>query len=138
MTRNEKIDLAKGRIQVAFDRLKEAEDSLTASNYRGSLHSAYYAAYTAIRVLLNLEYDEQRKHQGNIGEFRRLYIKTKLLDENLSTIIGALSRFRDMGDYDLDYIPKQEDATSLVENAHVFIAEIYGYLCDKHFKNNQE
>jgi len=138
MTRKEGIDLAKGRIQVAFDRLKEAEDSLKASNLRGSQHSAYYAAYTAIRVLLNLEHEEQRKHQGNIGEFRRLYIKTKILDEKLSTYIGILSRYRDIGDYDLDYIPKWEDTANLVENAREFVVEINGYLYDNYFKSDRE
>jgi uncharacterized protein (UPF0332 family) len=134
MTRKEDIDLAKGRTQVAFDRLKAAEDSLEKSNLRDALHSAYYAAYTAIRVLLNLEYEEQSKHGGNIGEFRRLYIKTQVLDASLSSYIGDLYHYRDMGDYDLDFVPKQEVVISLVANARLFVEAVDYYLKEKFFK----
>jgi uncharacterized protein (UPF0332 family) len=122
------IDLAKGRIQVAYDRLKAAEDNLLNLHLRDSLHSAYYAAYTAIRVLLNLEHEEQRKHSGNIGEFRRLYIKTKKLDLALSSYIGDLYRYRDIGDYDLDYIPEHDLVADMVKNARKFIEAVDEYL----------
>jgi len=75
---------------VAFDRLEAAESSLSTKHLRDTLHSAYYSAYTAIRVLLNLEYEEQKKQGGNIGEFRRLYIKTGKLDTKFSSYIGEL------------------------------------------------
>ena len=137
MTRQEDIALAKGRIKVAFDRLKAAEDNFSLSNLRDSLHSAYYAAYTAIRVLLNLEYEEQSKHSGNIGEFRRLYIKTKVFDVKLSAYIGELYRYRDVGDYDLDFIPERENVAVLVENAREFIMIIDGYLEENYFKGQK-
>ena len=132
MTRQYDIDLAKGRIQVAFHRQKAAEDNLQMANYRDALHAGYYAAYTAIRVLLNLEYDEQKNHGGNIGNFRRYYIKTQLLDLKLSGYIGELYKFRDIGDYDLDFIPDVEMVASLVTQAREFIEAIQQYLNEKY------
>jgi len=49
--------------------LSSAVASMNAGCLRDSLHSAYYAAYTAIRALLNLHGVEQRKHTGNISKF---------------------------------------------------------------------
>jgi len=36
----------------------------------------------------------------------------------------TLAPSRDIGDYDLDYVPKREDAANLVENAREFVVEI--------------
>jgi uncharacterized protein (UPF0332 family) len=132
------IDLAKGRIQVAYDRLQAAEDNLAKSHLRDSLHSAYYAAYTAIRVLLNLEHEEQRKHSGNIGEFRRLYIKTGILEQELSSFIGDLYRYRDIGDYDLDFIPEREIVVEMVDSARKFIEAVNNYLNANYFCKKKE
>ena len=132
MMRQYDIDLAKGRIQVAFHRQKAAEDNLKMGNFRDALHSAYYAAYTAIRVLLNLEYEEQKNHGGNIGNFRRYYIKTQLLDLKLSSYIGELYKFRDIGDYDLDFIPDADMVASLVAQAKEFVDGVHHYLNKKY------
>jgi uncharacterized protein (UPF0332 family) len=45
------IDLAKGRIQVAYDRLQAARDNMEKSHLRDSLHSAYYAAYSMLKII---------------------------------------------------------------------------------------
>lgn len=132
------ISLAKGRIQVAYDRLAVAEDNLTRQFYRDTLHSAYYAAYTAIRVLLNLEHEEQKNHGKNVGNFMRHYIKTKVLDLKLSDYIKKLYENRDYGDYDLDFIPKHETVAEMVKNARVFVDEVYNYLNDKYFSKSED
>ena len=64
MTQHQQIILAQARIQVAFERLRSAEMNLTENLLRDALHSAYYAVYTSIRVLLNLEY----RNKENIME----------------------------------------------------------------------
>jgi len=129
------VELAKGRINVAYDRLSEAEYNLTNLLYRGALHSAYYAAYTSIRVLLSLEYEEQKNHGKNINKFRQHYIKTKLLDANLSEYIRQLYKYRDLGDYDLDFIPKHDEVVEMVHFAKEFVNAVYEYLSEKYFFN---
>ena len=69
MIQPDQISLANSRLIVAQTRLSSAVASMNAGCLRDSLHSAYYAAYTAIRALLNLHGVEQRKHTGNISKF---------------------------------------------------------------------
>ena len=135
MIRQQDIDLAKGRMKVAYDRVAAAESNLSRSFLRDALHSAYYAAYTAIRVILNLEYEEQKNHGKNIGHFRLHYIKPGLLDKKLSDYIRELYKFRDIGDYDLDFIPDHEIAAEMTDNARAFVDAVYGYLQVKYFVN---
>jgi len=135
MIQQRDIDLAKGRIQVAYNRVAAAEDSLSHSHLRDALHSAYYAAYTAVRVILNLEYEEQKKHGKNIGNFRLHYIKSGILDKKLSDYVRELYKYRDIGDYDLDFIPEHEIVSEMISNARIFVDEIYGYLQGKYFRD---
>jgi len=60
MIQQQDIDLAKGRMQVAYDRIGAAENNFANFYLRDALHAAYYAAYTSIRIILNLEYEEQK------------------------------------------------------------------------------
>ena len=138
MIRPRDIALAKGRIQVAFDRLEAAEFNLSALNLRDSLHSAYYSAYTAIRVLLNLEHEEQRKHRGNISKFQEHYIKTKIFDVELSRCIEALFISRNSGDYDMEFVPEHSKVVELVKSARIFVEAVYEYLDKKYFSATGE
>jgi len=133
MISQDRIRIAREGIQIAYERLKSASDNLSLGNLRDVVHSSYYAAYTAIRVLLNLEYDEQRKHYGNISKFRELYVKTDVFDRKLSKYIDELFSYRDIGDYDLSYVIDFSTAEYTVNISREFVDTVHEYLVTTYF-----
>ena len=71
---------------------------------------------------------DMKHHSGIISEFRRLYIKTGILDSKLSDIIGSLSTVRNNSDYDDFYIVSKKEISRQIENAEYFIATVKEYL----------
>lgn len=71
---------------------------------------------------------DMKHHSGIISEFRRLYIKTGILDSKLSDIIGSLSTIRNNSDYDDFYIVSKKEISRQIKNAKYFIATVKGYL----------
>lgn len=71
---------------------------------------------------------DMKHHSGIISEFRRLYIKTGILDSKLSDIIGSLSTVRNNSDYDDFYIISKKEISRQIENAEFFIAIAKEYL----------
>lgn len=69
-----------------------------------------------------------KHHSGIISEFRRLYIKTKIFDTKLSTIISALFDIRTDSDYDDFYVISKEEVKEQLDNAEYFLNEIKKYL----------
>ena len=69
-----------------------------------------------------------KHHSGIISEFRRLYIKTGILDSKLSDIIGSLSTVRNNSVYDDFYVISKKEISRQIENAEYFIATVKEYL----------
>ena len=65
-----------------------------------------------------------KHHSGIISEFCRLYIKTKIFDTKLSTIISALFDIRTDSDYDDFYVISKEEVKEQLDNAEYFLNEI--------------
>jgi len=65
------------RLEKARDCLKDANLLLSAKSYASSANRSYYAIYNAIRAVLITVDFSSKTHSGNIGEFRRRYIKNR-------------------------------------------------------------
>ena len=77
-----------------------------------------------MRAVLALDEIDMKHLSGIISEFRRLYIKTKIFDTKLSTIISALFDIRTDSDYDDFYVISKEEVKEQLDNAEYFLNEI--------------
>ena len=68
------------------------------------------------------------KHSGVMAEFRKRYLKTEILDRNLSAIITQAFEVRNASDYDDFYIVAKEDVDLQIENAILFMRTVGNYL----------
>lgn len=99
-------EVLKALSNVRYDHAQEccasAELLIHDGDYKGAANRAYYAAFHAMRAVLAYDGIDMKKHSGIMSEFRRLYIKTGLIDTEASTIIAELFKVRTDSDYD-DY-----------------------------------
>jgi uncharacterized protein (UPF0332 family) len=72
--------------------------------------------------------DEQKKHNGNIGKFREIFIKPGKLPSLLSDHIRELYKYRDLGDYDLDFLPDKAIVEGLLFKATEFVDIVEKYI----------
>lgn len=116
-------------------RVKNAEECLSATktlfkegNYKSAANRCYYAAFHAMRAVLALDEIDMKHHSGVISEFRRLYIKTDILDSKLSQIISVLFDIRTDSDYDDFFVITKEEVEEMIEKADFFVQTIKQYL----------
>lgn len=69
--------------------------------------------------------------RGILSEFRRLYIKTGVLDKSLSPIITMLFDIRQESDYDDFFVISKSEVVEQIANAETFLAAIQQYLDTK-------
>ena len=128
MTIEERRDLSKARFDRARDCLHTAKVNREISDYRAAANRSYYAIFHSMRAVLALEEVDMSKHSGVMAEFRKRYLKTELLDRNLSAIITQAFEVRNASDYDDFYIVAKEDADQQIDNAIQFMCVIGNYL----------
>ena len=116
------------RLEKARDCLKDANLLLSAKSYASSANRSYYAIYNAIRAVLITVDFSSKTHSGNIGEFRRRYIKTEICPKEFSDIIRKAFDVRNDSDYEDFYVVSKEDVILQAENASVFLAAVEDYI----------
>lgn len=131
MQYSEKEALSQVRIDHAQECLKAAEQLLDVGIYKSAANRSYYAVFHAMRAVLALNGIDKRKHSGIISEFRRLYIKTGIFDEEMSQIISELFDIRSDSDYDDFFVISKEEVIEQVANAKRFLDVICEYLSQK-------
>ena len=97
-----KIELSKRRLEIAHERLTTAKAMLDGF--------------------------DSKKHSGIIARFRQSYIKTGILDTEMSKIIDDLEVIREDSDYDDFYIILKEDVEIQAKRAEYFVSEVESYL----------
>ena len=116
-----KISLSKVRLEYAKEALKDAELLINNGSYKSSANRSYYAIFHAMRAVLAFDELDKKKHSGVISDFRRLYIKTKILPAEISDIITKLFKIRTDSDYKDFYILPKKDVKEQLLNAEKFI-----------------
>ena len=127
----EKKGLSIARIARAKDCLSSAKLLLSAEDYKGAANRSYYAIFHAMRSVLAFDEIDMKHHSGIVSEFRRLYIKTGILDKSLSPIITVLFDIRQESDYDDFFVISKAEVAEQIANAEVFLNEIQKYLSTK-------
>lgn len=128
MEHDYKIELSKRRLEIAHERLTTAKAMLELGDYKASANRLYYAIFSAMRAVLALDGFDSKKHSGIIARFRQSYIKTGILDTEMSKIIDDLEVIREDSDYDDFYIILKEDVEIQAKRAEYFVSEVESYL----------
>ena len=132
MEHDYKIELSKRRLEIAHERLTTAKAMLELGHYKASANRLYYAIFSAMRAVLALDGFDSKKHSGIIARFRQSYIKTGILDTEMSKIIDDLEVIREDSDYDDFYIILKEDVEIQAKRAEYFVSEVESYLQDQY------
>ena len=122
------IEISRLQLDRAKTILNEIPVLLANNAFETAVNRAYYAAFHALKALEALHSYESRKHSGVISYFRQTYIKTGILDEKLSDIIGMLQESREDSDYNIMIHFTAEDAEEQYQNAKLFVDAIEQYL----------
>ena len=120
--------LSQARLDHAQQCLQSAKALLSCSDYRGAANRSYYAVFHAMRAVLALDGIDMKHHSGIISEFRRLYIKTGKLDEQLSDIIQEQSETRTSSDYDDFFVLSNHEVEEQIAGAEKFLGAISAFL----------
>lgn len=84
-----------------------------------------------MRAVLALEAIDFKKHSGAISYFRQSYIKTGLLKNEFSEVIGTAFFIRNQSDYEDFFILSKEEAKMQCENALRFYNAVETYITQK-------
>ncbi len=128
MSLENKKSLSELRLKKAEDALSDAKMLLNLDRYNLVANRSYYAIFYAMRAVLALDGIDRKHHSAVIAEFRRLYIKTGIFDQEMSDTIRDLFDLRTDTDYDDFYVASKEEVSEQVANADAFISRIRDYL----------
>ena len=124
-------NLSRIRFEKAEECLSAARDLIGTQNYRGAANRSYYAIFHAMRAVLAYDGIDMQHHSGIISEFRTRYLKTEILDRELSKTISALFDIRTNCDYDDFFIVSRDEITAQTAHAEAFLESIRTYLKTK-------
>ena len=131
MRLEEKKGLSNARSIRAKECLEAAKLLLESGDYKSAANRSYYAVFHAMRSVLAFDEIDMKHHSGIMSEFRRLYIKTGILDKSLSPIISELFNIRQDSDYDDFFVISKAEVIEQIENAETFLTAIQQYLDTK-------
>lgn len=117
--------LSRVRFEKAEECLSAARDLIATEN------CSYYAIFHSMRAVLAYDGIDMRHHSGVISEFRKRYLKTEILDKELSKTISDLFDIRTDCDYDDFFIVTWDEILIQVERAEAFLNAIREYLNTK-------
>lgn len=105
----------------ALEAVESARDALKDNHIETAVSRSYYACYYAIHSRLEKKGERAGSHKQTGILFRKLFIKTGIVDKRYSTILRELSDWR----MDVDYAPvpevDKETAIKLVDKATDFV-----------------
>ena len=128
MPSDAQVSLSKARIKIAEERIGFAKEILKIGDYKTVANRSYYAVFAAMRAVLALSGFDSKKHSGIIAEFRKAYLKTEILPQDLSLTIDSLVEIRQGSDYDDFYLIGKEEVEEQLRNAENFVKIIGNYL----------
>lgn len=121
---NEKIDLAKYRLEVSQEKLDSARVLLKSKKYKDSVSRSYYAMFAAARSLLATKGLDSTKHSGVISLLNQHFVKQNILDKTFGRILAEAKDAREGSDYGDFVIVSPEEAELQLKNAEFFVSEI--------------
>ena len=120
--------LSQYRLEQAQQCLKSARVLYTTDDYKGAANRSYYCVFHCMRSILALEQTDYKSHSAIISHFRRVYIKTGILEVKLSDILGDLFQARNDSDYEDEFDFCKEEIQEQLRNAEYFLGQVQEYL----------
>ena len=124
-------DLAKHRLEQAFDDLKASEILYQSNLYKSANNRAYYSIFHSIKAVLALEPIDFKRHKDVVGYFNKNYVYPEIFPRKMGSKIADASSVREDSDYDDEYIVKPEDTSKQIETAKELFKLVEEYI-DKH------
>ena len=124
MLKEDRIELAKYRLEKAKDCLKASNILLDDSMFSDSANRSYYTIFHAINALLALEGVSFKKHSGVISHFNQKYVKTGIVEKDYGKIAGNAFEIRKDYDYADFYVVSKDEVIEQYENATRFVTKI--------------
>jgi uncharacterized protein (UPF0332 family) len=100
MTREERIQYARYRMNTAFKTYEAAKVLADHGFWNSALNRLYYAAFYALNALLTMHGLDTRSHSGVKSLFSLHFIKTGKVDKKFGRIFAELYDWRQKGDYE--------------------------------------
>ncbi|GAB4481418.1 MAG: hypothetical protein OHK0057_36120 [Thermoflexibacter sp.] len=108
-------------IHRADDCLFDAQLNHQFQRYIACINRSYYCIFDCLQALLYVKGIFAKTHQGTHIKFHELYLKTRILPEDLGAKLDFVFDLRQAGDYDYDATLTQEDAEKALEIAKSFL-----------------
>jgi uncharacterized protein (UPF0332 family) len=114
-------ELIRHRLQVAESLLDDARYLAQDSRWNSCANRLYYACFTALTALLELENLSSRKHSGVRALFNQHFVKSGRLATQLAAVYNDLFEIRHQADY-VDYrVFSREYIEPFVPRAEAFV-----------------
>ena len=130
------MNIAEKKRELAFYRLRQAEESLDEAKYlfdgykspRSVINRAYYAMFYAVLAMLVFESYSSSKHSGVLSYFNRQYVKTGLFSEDLGRALNKAFDLRQRGDYREEVVLTREQVAPFLNRAKEFVDFVRVFL----------
>ena len=116
-------------------RIKNAEDALASArlladnfHWNAAINRLYYACFYIVSALLYKNNIAAKKHSGLKHQFAQHFIKTGIVDKDVSKVYLRLSDWRQKGDYDDFEDFTQEKTLPLFEPVENFIKVVLNLI----------
>lgn len=131
MTREERIEYSRLRIESAYNTFEAAKVLAQNGFWNSAINRLYYAIFYAVNALLVLNEIDSQTHSGMRTQFSKYFIKTGKLDKKYGKLLVQLYDWRQQGDYEnlIDF--SEETVNQLFEPVNEMLATI-----DNEIKNS--
>lgn len=130
MNDNPNLELAKVRLERAFELCEEASALLEDGKYKSANNRAYYSIEKSIKALLAIKNKDASTHSGVLKTFNMEYVHegdgTFTVDDYRSA--DQAEHIRSVSDYDDFYIANKEESKCQVEFAKCFCDKVKVYI----------
>ena len=128
MTMYKPEDYSNYRLQKAKETILEVEHLIKQQFWNTAVNRMYYACFYAVGALLIINGIETSSHSGTRLQFGQIFIKTGLIDRQMSKIYSDLFEKRHKGDYNDFFDYDEETVKRLFPKAKLFIETIESYI----------
>ena len=124
LTTEERIALAKYRIERAKTTLIEAVDNAGFGHWNLVANRLYYAVFHALNALIAIDGDAVKTHKGLISLIGLHYVNSGVIKTEDNKLIMRLFRMRQTADYDVYCDWNKEDVSPLIEKVKLLLDKI--------------
>ncbi|MCE5341919.1 MAG: HEPN domain-containing protein [Planctomycetaceae bacterium] len=121
-------ELAKYRLERAFQTLEEAELLFNSGYTNTYVNRLYYACFYAVSAVLICHEKSTSKHSHLRAILHKDYIKTGLLSKEAGKHFDLLFQSRQTGDYVDNAVFNPEEVKDWLDKTRQFVSQIQKYL----------